>query len=194
MTEAKRKDAIQGEIVHEYDGIEEADNALPNWWLGIFFATVLFAVGYWFYYHEFEVAPTPRKQLEVDLAKIQATEAAAPAITDDKLVAMSEDPAVVAAGKTTFMTFCVACHDAQGQGKIGPNLTDKFWIHGGAPTNLLDTVTKGVLTAGMPSWEGPLGKPGVQKVVAYVLTLRNTNVPGKAPQGDPWPPEPKAGG
>ena len=192
MNDARRKDEIQGEIVHEYDGIEEADNALPRWWLAIFLATIVFGVGYWFYYHELELAPLPAAQLESDLAKLKATQAAAPAVTDDMLVALSENPAAVAEGKDTFGKFCIACHAAQGQGVIGPNLTDKFWIHGGAPTNILDTVSKGVLTAGMPSWEGPLGPQGVQKVVAYVLTLRNTDVPGKPPQGDPWPPEPGA--
>jgi cytochrome c oxidase cbb3-type subunit 3 len=52
MSKSTKHDPIQGEIVHEYDGIQEADNRLPQWWLMTFYGAVLFSIGYWFYYQE----------------------------------------------------------------------------------------------------------------------------------------------
>ena len=89
----------------------------------------------------------------------------------------------MAAGKETFMAQCVACHDTQGQGRIGlgSNLTDEFWVNGGAPTDIHAIVTNGIAEKGMPPWAPILGERGVNQVVAYVLTLRNTNVEGGKP-------------
>ena len=55
MSEAKRTDEIQGEILHVYDDIEEADNNLPLWWLLTFYGAIAFGVVYWFYFHEFAI-------------------------------------------------------------------------------------------------------------------------------------------
>ena len=80
---------------------------------------------------------------------------------------------------------CEACHTANGGGNIGTNLTDNAWIHGGRATQIYRVVLEGVPAKGMVAWGPQLGDERVQSVVAYVLTLRNTNVPGgKAPQGD----------
>ena len=88
------------------------------------------------------------------------------------------------------MAQCFACHDAKGQGReaLGPNLTDKYWVHGGAPIDIHATVTNGVAAKGMPPWTPILGETGVNQVVAYILTIRNTEVPGKAPEGEIWEP------
>ena len=53
MSEGKRTDEIQGEILHVYDDIEEADNNLPTWWLLTFYGAIAFGLVYWFYYHEY---------------------------------------------------------------------------------------------------------------------------------------------
>jgi cytochrome c oxidase cbb3-type subunit 3 len=91
----------------------------------------------------------------------------------------------VQTGRGVFAQSCVACHAANGGGGIGPNLTDSAWIHGSRPTTHLRTmVNEGVLARGMPAWGPQLGHERVQAVVAYVLTLKDTNVAGgKAPQG-----------
>ena len=78
-----------------------------------------------------------------------------------------------------------ACHLDQGQGSVGPNLTDDFWIHGCKPMDLLNTVNNGVAAKGMPAWLNQLGPSRTMSAVAYVLTLKDTNVPGKAPEGEP---------
>ena len=187
MSEAKRTDEIQGEILHVYDDIEEADNNLPAWWLLTFYGAIAFGLVYWFYYHEYGIG---KLQPEKYAAAMAAEEAQRSVVTDESLQALVNDQNAVASGEQIFTTQCVACHNTNAQGRegLGPNLTDKYWIHGGAPTDIYATVTNGVAAKGMPPWAPILGEKGVNDVVAYVLTLRNTEVPGKAPEGDLWEP------
>ena len=35
---------------HEWDGIRELNTPLPRWWLWIFYATIVWSVGYWIVY------------------------------------------------------------------------------------------------------------------------------------------------
>ena len=183
MSDTKRKDAIQGEIVHEYDGIEEADNALPNWWLGIFFATVLFSIGYWFYYHGFNQGELPMAELRRE--QVELAQKSGKGADEATLVTLSKDPTSIKTGQETFTTLCAPCHAATGGGNIGPNLTDEYWIHGGGAEQIYKTVKEGVIAKGMPAWGPQVGEAKTQAVTAYILSIRNTNVPGgKPPQGD----------
>ncbi|MDD9939456.1 MAG: c-type cytochrome [Myxococcales bacterium] len=183
MTEAKRRDDIQGDILHEYDGIEEADNALPKWWLGIFYGTMAFGIAYWFVYHEYAWAPTQNDVHAAHVAKLME-ERAKPAT--DALTDLAGDTAAVTAGAETFKVNCVACHGTQGEGTIGPNLTDRFWIHGGGAASIHSLIRDGVAAKGMPSWGAILGPKKVREVTAFVLSLRNSNVEGKEPQGNEY--------
>lgn len=184
MSDIKKKDPIQGEIIHEYDGIEEADNGIPHWLSIIFYGAMAFAILYWFYYHEYEVGMQPGERYAAQMAE-QA--GGGGEVSADALIAMSEDPDAVAKGQQLYETNCVQCHGPDGGGKIGPNLTDPYWIHGGGPSDIYATIHDGVLDKGMPSWSGPLGPEGVEQAAAYVLTLRGKNVEGgKEPQGEKW--------
>ena len=188
MTDVKnRTDKIQGKIVHVYDDIEEADNNLPIWWLVTFYVTCAFGLAYWFYFHEFGMGELARAKYDRETALAKAEQER---VTDESLEVLAQNDEAVAAGSAIFGAQCVACHDTKGQGRegLGPNLTDGYWVHGGAPTNIHSTVVNGVAAKGMPAWEPILGPEGVKQVVAYVLTMRNTNVPGRAPEGDLWDP------
>ncbi|RYG69473.1 c-type cytochrome, partial [bacterium] len=100
------------------------------------------------------------------------------------LLTFARDVGTVARGKDVFDQTCTPCHGPLGGGAIGPNLTDGAWLHGARPEQILATVRDGVADKGMPSWSASLGTDRVQAVTAYVLTLKDTNVPGgKAPQG-----------
>lgn len=174
-------------LEHEYDGIIEHDNHLPRWWLITLYGTMVFAAGYWFFFHVFSVGELPREALAAALTERAAAEEAreaAAVVNDEVLLAMSKDPEVLARGKATFDASCLACHGDKGQGVVGPNLTDAAWIHGSSPMTVLNVVNDGVLTKGMPAWKPALGAGRVKEVVAYVLTMKNTNVAGKAPEGD----------
>lgn len=175
-------------VIHEYDGIQEYDNRLPNWWLYTLFGTVAFAAVYWLGYHTFHSYDLPKAAYDRDVAAANAREAArvreSGPITAAGLVTLSKDASTVGKGKETFTQYCAACHKADGSGNIGPNLTDNAWLHGGAPDKIYATVNEGQPAKGMPAWGPQLGEEKTESVVAYVLTLKNTNVPGgKAPQG-----------
>jgi len=190
MSEAKRTDEIQGEILHVYDDIEEADNNLPTWWLLTFYGAVAFGLVYWFYYHEYGIG---KLQPEVYAEQMAAVAAERTVVTDELLEALMADQAAVEAGKKIFTTQCFACHD-QGQGRVGlgSNLTDKYWVRGGAPTDIYAVVTRGIPDKGMTPWGPILGEEGVSQVTAYVLTIRNTNLEGGKPveeEAKVWPPE-----
>jgi len=179
--EVERKvDPIQGEILHEYDGILEADNELPRWWLITFYGTIIFAAAYWFYYEGFAVGRHPIALYADEMA---ARAAEGGEVTEEMLTTIAGDPAMVADGAHIFETHCVVCHGVRGEGNIGPNLTDSAWINGGEPVQIHTTLTNGISTRGMPAWGATLGRDGVLRVVAFVLSVRDTNVPGRAPEG-----------
>jgi cytochrome c oxidase cbb3-type subunit 3 len=204
MSAAKAKDKPQARsvgaaaatpeepILHVYDGIEELDNQLPRWWVWTFLGSVIFATGYWIYYHNFDKGLLPSEEY----AKQKAVELAAEAerlkksgeVTPELLSTLSKDPKTVAQGKESFDQVCVTCHAEGGKGNIGPNLTDGSWLHGGDPVAIYKIVNEGFLAKQMPAWGKQLGEEKTRAVVAYVLTIKNTNVPGgKAPQGEPSP-------
>jgi len=172
---------------HEYDGIREYDNRLPNWWLTILYATIAFAFIYWIYHQTLSAAPTPAEHYDAELARaaeIQLARHGGGEVTNESLLLMAQVPDRVAQGRQIFDQFCVVCHSSQGEGNVGPNLTDGYWLHGGSPLEILATIQNGVPEKGMVAWGNQLGPARVQAVTAFVLSIKNTNVPGKEPQGE----------
>ena len=166
---------------HEYDGIQEFDNRLPNWWLFTLYAAIVFGFGYWIYYHTLD-RPGFQEVFAQQWAAVEKAQADKAGSID--LAALAKDPDAVARGKVTFANVCAACHRADGGGLVGPNLTDSAWIHGSAPKDIMKTVSEGFVAKGMPPWGPVLGPKGVAEVTAFVLTLKDTNVAGgKPPQG-----------
>lgn len=181
---------------HEYDGIQEYDNPMPRWWLYIFWGTIVWSVLYWFNMPGIGVGKGTIADYDASVAAA-AAEFPQPASTGPDvaaLVAMSTDPAALAAGKTVFQAYCAACHAADGGGVIGPNLTDAFWIHGGSPAQVYTTVHDGVLSKGMPAWGQSLKPDEVTAVVAYVISLQGTTPASpKPPEGTAAEPAPPSG-
>ena len=176
---------VDVETDHEYDGIREFDNPLPRWWLGTFFGAIVFAVFYWFFYHSLATLPGSRATYAAEWAETEA-KIAASQVNPEELAALVKDPEVVARGAEIFKTTCMACHAEGGQSGetlIGPNLTDGYWIGGSDPAAIHTTISMGRLEKGMPAWKLTLGGTKVSEVAAFVLSIQNTNVAGKAPQG-----------
>ena len=174
---------------HEYDGIRELNNPLPGWWLMTFYITVIFAVIY-FAYYEFFGGPTLDQELKTEMSSIMAeqkkSEEAQGEKTQADYAALLSDPAAIARGKAEFLTKCLPCHGDKGQGIIGPNLTDDYWIHGdGTIPAILKVMNDGVADKGMPPWKGVIAPDLQEDVAAYVYSIHGTNPPGaKAPQGE----------
>jgi cytochrome c oxidase cbb3-type subunit 3 len=178
---------------HSFDGIQEYDKRLPRWWLLTLYGAIVFAVIYWGYYHTYSVGTNPAVALEEEMAANAARAARETGIVnDDTLWKMSQNPQVVAVGKTTFDTTCAACHKPDLTGLIGPNLLDNQWIHGGLPLDAVRIVQNGVAAKGMPAWGPMLGNQKTQEVVAYIFSHHKPGetivaVPGWTPPGAPVP-------
>ena len=176
---------------HNYDGIEEYDNPMPSWWVWIFVISIIFAPLYVIGVHVLDVIPDYEERLsaqQADLETIRAAyEAANPTFlaTNETLSGFVGDPAHEAAGEATFNQYCAVCHGNAGQGLIGPNLTDVYWIHGNEHTDLYRVITEGVLEKGMTPWGDILSPDERAQLVAYIRLLAGSNPEGaKPPEGE----------
>jgi len=188
--DSKPEELLPGDFIpeqelleHEYDGIQEADNPLPKWSVQLFLICVVFAVVYTPLVHVFNLLPKDYLASDIAQAAMVAEQREA------ELVASGfydKDP--VAAGKKYFGTFCVSCHGTYGEGGIGPNLTDNFWIHGPEEVNITTTIMNGVAAKGMPTWGPILGERKIKMLTAYVMTLWQTPPPvaGKKAEGEAY--------
>jgi cytochrome c oxidase cbb3-type subunit 3 len=174
---------------HEYDGIRELDNDLPPWWKYGFYVTIVFAFIYLVHYHVTSTGDLQAKEYDksVEAAKIAKEEYAKKAANnvDENSVTLLTDVAQIEKGKTIFMEMCSACHGRAGEGGIGPNLTDDYWIHGGSLKNIFSSIKYGWPEKGMKSWQSEYSPVEIQALTTYIKNLRGTNPPnGKEKQGD----------
>jgi cytochrome c oxidase cbb3-type subunit 3 len=171
---------------HNYDGIHEFDNDLPPWWKYGFYFTIVFAVGYMFYYH---VSRTGQLQGAEYAAEMQQAALFVPVGSDDPNQLTTYQPltalADISTGKSVFATNCAPCHGASAEGKVGPNLTDEYWLHGGEVNHIYKTIKFGVNGKGMVAWKGKLSGKQILQVSSYVLSLKGTKpANAKPPQGE----------
>lgn len=172
---------------HVYDGIQEFDQPLPNWWLWTLYIAIVWALVAWFW--EFQIA----RPLKIAKPDGQRVTEAVTAVRDqqaahfNKVLTTLDDPRfwemarnteVTARGQVTFENICAACHAKDLSATIGgaklPGLplNDAEWKYGGKPLEIFKTVTKGSPdpTTGMIAWEPQLGGVKVAEVVAYILS------------------------
>ncbi len=184
------KDEERIVLQHEYDGIRELDNSLPPWWKYGFILTIFFAVGYMWYYHVHN-GPNQIDEYNAAVAKAEKEKAALMAkagpSVDESNVTLIVDKAQLADAAVLFKNTCAACHRADGGGMVGPNLTDKFWLHGGSLQDIFKSIKYGWQDKGMPAWKTNLSANQIAQLASYIKHLSGTNVPGgKEPQGEPY--------
>ncbi len=174
---------------HDYDGIKELDNDLPPWWKYGFYLTIIVGVIYLFNYHIFKTAPLQgeeykiaMKKAEADIAEFMKTSANN---VDESTVKQLTDPADLAAGKDLFITNCSPCHGKFGEGTVGPNLTDDYWIHSGGVKDIFKTIKYGWPDKGMKSWKDDFSAMQISQLATFIRNLKGTNPPKpKDKQGD----------
>jgi cytochrome c oxidase cbb3-type subunit 3 len=177
---------------HTYDGIQEFDKRLPNWWLFTLYGAMVFAFVYWVYFHDSRVGLSDKDVLARDMAALEELrlQSSLGALDDARLWDMSRQDKHVEAGRATFQANCAACHLASLRGKeenpaaVGPSLVDDVWIHGGAPLAVRATVANGVPDKGMLAWGPVLGDRKIVDVVAFVLSH---HTPPAGPAAAPAP-------
>jgi cytochrome c oxidase cbb3-type subunit 3 len=173
---------------HNYDGIQELDNALPPWWKYGFIITIGFAFVYLLNFHVLGNGKNPTEEYAAEMTNARIAKEAYDANNKDKVdeanVPMA-DATGVANGKERFLANCVACHGAKGEGGAGPNLTDNYWLHKGSLNDVFHTIKIGYPDKGMQSWAIKFNPKEISELASYVKTLKGTNPPNpKAPQGD----------
>jgi cytochrome c oxidase cbb3-type subunit III len=165
---------------HSYDGIREYDNPMPGWWVWIFVLSVVWSGYYVVGVHFTGWINTYEADLEASTMQLQQVRddfaASNPGLLVDAsaLREIAAAPAAIEAGALTYAAMCAACHGDKGQGLIGPNLTDRFYLHGGTITDLYDVITYGVPEKGMPPWESALSVEGRAELVAFIRSIEGT--------------------
>jgi cytochrome c oxidase cbb3-type subunit 3 len=179
---------------HDFDGIKELDNHLPPWWLGMLYASIVFAVVYILNYHVWHWSPSQSEEYEIAMneaadKKALASENNPTSSIDENNVALIADEVQIARGKTIYDGNCAVCHGAAAEGGVGPNLTDAFWLHGGSISSVYQSILHGIPEKGMISWEATLKPLDIQQVSSFIITLQGTNPENaKAAQGDEYIP------
>lgn len=163
------------EIPHSYDGIKELNNPIPAWFNILFYGTIIIAAGYMYYYHfgsgERQDDEYKTELVNAELAKKKFLAKSGKAI-DENTVQI--DATEIVSGKGVFDANCIACHGENGEGLVGPNLTDEFWIHGGGVSDIFKAVKYGFPEKGMVSWEKNLSAKNISEVSNYIISLKGT--------------------
>jgi cytochrome c oxidase cbb3-type subunit 3 len=207
MADKHETDAITGTATtgHVWDGIRELNTPLPRWWLWLFYATIIWSVGYWIVYpswplvssyttgmfnwHSREAIITELDALKAQRGPMVAKLAAASLqeiVADPQLLEFAR-----AQGRPAFGENCAPCHGAGGGGSKGyPNLNDNDWIWGGKLDDIAETIRHGIrspdpktrLGPAMPAFgrDNMIKRADIETIADYVRTLSGLAADGKA--------------
>ena len=181
---------------HEWDGIKELNTPMPRWWLWVFYATHVFALGYILL---FPAIPLLRDatpgilgwHARSEVAQEIDTVAVARADQIERIRTLPIEQVAgdetlrdlaVRSGASAFKVNCVQCHGSDAAGSPGfANLNDDDWLWGGTLGEIAQTISHGVRYAGddetriseMPAFgrDGMLDRDQVATVAQYVLSL-----------------------
>ena len=174
---------------HDYDGIRELDNNLPPWWKYGFYLTIVVAIVYLVDYHVIGTGDLQGKEYEKEMAQakleVDSFMKTSASNVDENTVILLTEASDIAAGKDVFAANCAACHGQLGEGTVGPNFADDYWMHGGSIQDIFKSIKYGWVEKGMKSWKEDLSPMQISQLTSFIKSLRGTNPPnGKAPQGD----------
>ncbi len=189
---------------HEWDGIRELNTPLPRWWLYVFYACIVWAIGYWILMPAWPTLHGYTHGLLQHSQRVDVANALADlkAQRHDKEVLLSQaslkqivaNPDLLqfalAEGKSAFGDNCAPCHGSGAQGSRGyPNLNDDVWLWGGTLDDIQHTITVGVRSTSpdtrqsqMPAFgRDALLKPAqIDDLTEYVVFLSGRAADGGA--------------
>jgi cytochrome c oxidase cbb3-type subunit 3 len=176
-------------LEHDYDGIRELDNDLPPWWKYGFYLTIFVSVVYMLHFHVLGTGDLQLKEYENDIAeaKLAVDEYMKNSANnvDETTVKLLTEQSDLETGKDNFISNCAACHGRAGEGSVGPNLADNYWLHGGSIQDVFKSVKYGWVENGMKSWKEDLSPMQIAQISSFIKSLKGTNPPNpKAAQGD----------
>jgi cytochrome c oxidase cbb3-type subunit 3 len=173
---------------HVWDeDLEELNNPLPRWWLGMFYITLVFGLGYLLLYPGLGTFPgllgwtsISQYQQEVDIGDAKY----GPLFSKYQgmsIPAVASDATARKMGERLFVNYCATCHGSDARGARGfPNLRDNDWLYGGAPEQIEVSILNG-RNGVMPAWEQALGgEQGVTDVTEYVFKLGGRKIDATA--------------
>lgn len=189
-------DQAHGELTdHMYDGIREYDNPLPGWWTWLFILSCVFSFFYWIVFHlgtEGRSVHDEYDRVSASIFERRFAEIGVLKPDQETLLKYMNNPKFLTVGKVVYKTNCVSCHGANGEGNVGPNLTDDHWKNVKQLEDVAKVIEQGAANGAMPAWRNRLSH--INQIVlaaAYVASLRGSNpAGGKIPEGDkiaPWP-------
>lgn len=152
-------------IDHDYDGIKELDNPPPPWLMWLFYFTVIWSVWYVAWFHWFDMGRLQEADYQYELD--EAAQKYKVTAMDEETISILTAENDLNRGAEIYKKSCVACHGAEGQGGIGPNLKDAEWIYGNDISKVFGVVKNGT-DKGMTSFKS-LGDEDVLKVSSYIL-------------------------
>ena len=176
--------ASPGKTGHVWDGdLEEFNNPLPRWWLGLFIITIVFGAAYLAYFPGLGNFAGSGKWSQVDAYEREMSEQQArveqrlAAVKDKSLHDLAKDAGAMSMAKNLFGANCSTCHGSDARGAKGfPNLADSDWLWGSADATVLETIANG-RNGVMPGWAAALGDQGLNEVASYVTSLSGREAP-----------------
>jgi cytochrome c oxidase cbb3-type subunit 3 len=177
---------------HEYDGIQEFDNKMPEWWLIGFYFTIAYGFLYILLFHVLEWAPLPEKEYVNELTTayrkhnpegyMKRMSGIAQTKQKERVFKLLTSPSDLAAGKKIFTgpkNLCFTCHGNEGQGLVGPNLTDDYWMHGYGVNTIMKNIKKGFPEKGMLPYGSNvrLVDTELNQLASYIISIRGSNPP-----------------
>lgn len=171
---------------HEYDGIRELDNHMPTWWLWLFYFTIGWGFLYLLYYEFTDVGPDQHEQYEMEMAAAAEKYGNSGNEPGSDAASISwsfeTDQESIANGQEIYMStnnLCFTCHGNAGEGLVGPNLTDEFWIHGCSADELATSIANGFMDKGMMPYgsNAPISNEDMTDLISYIASIQGTSPP-----------------
>ncbi len=179
----------KGEVVlreHVFDGIQEYDQKMPNWWLTILWLSIAFFFVYYLVYYSFGLLPTSTESMDARVEaiaqqRVDAVKRTLDSLDDSILVNQwGSDTTILAKGQEVYNQHCVACHAPDmnsNNGLTARPLTDGVWHYGDKPMDVFNIIltgtpkdSEGYKMMRMEKWGEKIGPEKVAQVTAYILS------------------------